>query len=76
MRSALLSRVKRLETVRAVEDGNRPLKIEFAYLKQLPRQYEGLRHSSRLVSVLTGDLSTKSGPEPRLQIKSETRTRT
>jgi hypothetical protein len=43
MRS-LLARLKRLETVRAVEDSNRSLKVEFAYLKQLPREYSGLRH--------------------------------
>ena len=48
MRSALLARVKRLETVKAVEDSNRPLKVEFAYLKQLPREYSGPRH---IVSV-------------------------
>ena len=41
-------RVKRLETVKAVEDSDRPLKVEFAYLKQLPRAYSGPRH---IVSV-------------------------
>ena len=44
MRSALLARVKPMKTVRAVEERNRPLKIEFAYLKLLPREYEGPRH--------------------------------
>jgi len=48
MRSALLARLKRLETVKAVEDSDRPLKVEFAYLKQLPREYFGPRH---IVSV-------------------------
>ena len=48
MKSALLTRLKRLETVRAVEESDRPLKVEFAYLKQLPREYSGLRH---IVSV-------------------------
>ena len=33
---------------RAVEDSNRPLKVEFAYLKQLSREYSGPRH---IVSV-------------------------
>ena len=47
MRS-LLTRLKRLETVRAVEERNRPLKVEVAYLKQLPREYSGPRH---IVSV-------------------------
>jgi hypothetical protein len=40
--------VRRLETVQAVEDSNRALKVEFAYLKLLPREYSGPRH---LVSV-------------------------
>ena len=48
MRSALLTRLKRLEAVRAVEERNRPIKIEFAYLKLLPREYSGPRH---IVSV-------------------------
>ena len=44
MRSALLARLKRLETAKAVEESNRPLKVEFAYLKLLPREYSGPRH--------------------------------
>jgi hypothetical protein len=44
MRSALLPRLKRLETVRAVEESNRPFRVEFAYLKLLPRDYDGPRH--------------------------------
>ena len=44
MKSALLTRLKRLETVRAVEQSHRPFKIEFAYLKLLPREYSGSRH--------------------------------
>ena len=48
MRSALLSRLKWLETVRAVEESDRRLEIEFAYLKLLPREYFGPRH---IVSV-------------------------
>ena len=44
MKSALLTRLKRLETVRAVEQSHRPFKIEFAYLKLLPREYSGPRH--------------------------------
>jgi hypothetical protein len=39
-----LARLKRLETVRAVEQSHRPFKIEFAYLKLLPREYSGPRH--------------------------------
>ena len=44
MKSALVTRPKRLETVRAVQDSDRRLKIEFAYLKLLPREYSGPRH--------------------------------
>jgi hypothetical protein len=44
MTSALLTRLKRLETVRAVQDSDRRLKIEFAYLKLLPREYSGPRY--------------------------------
>ena len=48
MRAALVRRLKRLETVRAAVERDRPLKVEFAYLKQLPREYSGPRH---IVSV-------------------------
>ena len=45
MRGALVTRLKRcLETVRTVEESNRTLKIEFAYLKLVPRHYSGPRH--------------------------------
>jgi hypothetical protein len=44
MRSDLVARLKRLETVRAVEEGSHLPKFEFAYLKLLPREYEGPRH--------------------------------
>jgi hypothetical protein len=44
VRSALLTRLKRLETVQATEERNRRLKVEFAYLKLLPREYSGPRH--------------------------------
>jgi hypothetical protein len=39
MRSALLVWLKRLETVRAVEESNRPFKIEFAYLNPAPSNW-------------------------------------
>ena len=48
MRSALLARLKRLETVRAVEQSHRPFKIEFVYLKLPPREYNGPRHRVRV----------------------------
>ena len=44
MKVAVLGRLKRLETVRAVEQSHHPFKIEFAYLKLLPREYSGPRH--------------------------------
>ena len=40
MKVAVLGRLKRLETVQ----GSRLQKFEFAYLKQLPREYSGPRH--------------------------------
>jgi hypothetical protein len=48
MKTGVLARLKRLETVRVVEESNRPFKVEFAYLKLLPREYAGPRH---IVSV-------------------------
>jgi hypothetical protein len=44
LRSALVTRLKRLESVRIVGETNQRLKIEFAYLKLLPREYSGPRH--------------------------------
>jgi len=44
MKTVVLARLKRLEAVRAVEQSHRPFKIEFAYLKLLPRDYDGPRH--------------------------------
>jgi len=41
---SLLTRLKRLETVQAAEERNRRLKVEFAYLKLLPREYSGPRY--------------------------------
>jgi hypothetical protein len=44
MKTTLVKRLERLETVQALLEGDRRLKIEFAYLKQLPREYTGPRH--------------------------------
>ena len=44
----IAARLKRLETVRAVEGNDRPLKVEFAYLKLQPREYEGPRHTVKV----------------------------
>jgi hypothetical protein len=48
MKVAVLARLKRLETVRAVEQSHRPFKTEFTYLKLLPREYSGPRHRVRV----------------------------
>ena len=44
MKTALLRRLKRLEIVKGFQESNRRLKIEFEYVRQLPREYSGLRH--------------------------------
>jgi hypothetical protein len=44
MKTALVRRLERLETELDLQESNRRLKIEFAYLKQLPREYTGPRH--------------------------------
>jgi hypothetical protein len=44
MRS-LLTRLNRLEKVQAIEQGYRPLKLEIGYLKELPAEYTGPRHT-------------------------------
>jgi hypothetical protein len=44
MKAALLKRLERLEMVQDLQERDRRLKIEFAYLKQLPREYTGPRH--------------------------------
>ena len=66
MRSALLARVKRLETVRAVEQSHRPFKIGFAYLKLLPRAYSGPRHRVKVGQHPDGrdEYEERPGPTP------------
>ena len=44
MKVAVLARLKRLETVRAIQEGSHLPKFQFAYLKLLPREYSGPRH--------------------------------
>ena len=44
MKTALMKRLERLETVQDLQESDRRLKIEFAYLKQLPCDYTGPRH--------------------------------
>jgi hypothetical protein len=66
MTSALLTRLKRLETVRAVQDSDRRLKIVFAYLKLLPREYQGPRHIVKVGQRPDGrcDYEERPGPPP------------
>ena len=76
MKVAVLARLKRLETVRAVEESHRPFKIEFAYLKLLPREYSGPRHRLKVGQRPDGRVSTQSGPVLRHPITPRTRTPT
>ena len=65
MRAALVSRLKRLETVRAAVERDRPLKVEFAYLKQLPREYSGPRHIVSVSKRPDGRCNYEERPGPR-----------
>jgi hypothetical protein len=66
MKSALLTRLKRLETERAVAESNRSLKFEFAYLKLLPREYDGPRHIIKMGQRPDGrdECEERPGPPP------------
>jgi hypothetical protein len=64
MRFALLSRLKRRENVRAVEQSYRPFKIEFASLKLLPREYSGPRHRVKVGQRPDGDEYEERSGEP------------
>ena len=44
MKTALVKRLERLEIVPGFQESNHRFKIEFKYLKQLPREYTGPRH--------------------------------
>ena len=63
------------ELVQAVEESNRPLTVEFAYLKLLPRECSGPRHIIRWARIRTGDESTKGGPALGRPIKAGSMTR-
>jgi hypothetical protein len=66
MRATLVSRLKRLETVRAAEDRDRPLRVEFAHLKLLPREYSGPRHIVKVGQRPDGrdECEERPGPPP------------
>ena len=61
-----LLKMKRLETVRMVGESNQRMKIEFAYLKLLPREYSGLRHIVSVSKRLDGrcEYEERPGPPP------------
>jgi len=63
---SLLTRLKRLETVQAAEERNRRLKVEFAYLKLLPREYSGPRHIVKVGQRPDGrdECEERPGPPP------------
>jgi hypothetical protein len=52
--------------MRAAEDCDRPLKVEFAYLKQLPREYSGPRHIVKVGQRPDGrdECEERPGPPP------------
>jgi hypothetical protein len=62
MKVAVLGRLKRLETVQ----GSRLQKFEFAYLKQLPREYSGPRHIVKVGQRPDGrcEYEERLGPPP------------
>ena len=60
MKVAVLGRLKRLETVQ----GSRLQKFEFAYLKQLPREYSGPRHIVKVGQRPDGDEYEERSGEP------------
>jgi hypothetical protein len=73
MKTGVLARLKRLETVRTVEDSIRPLKIEFAHLKLLSRDYQGPRHIVSVSQRPGGryDYEERPGAPPPYQAESQ-----
>jgi hypothetical protein len=63
MRS-LLIRLKRLEDVRASEQRHRPLQLEFGYLKELPPEYTGPRHTVTVGQLPDGHFLWEERPVP------------
>ena len=73
MKSNLVARLKRLETVQAAEEGNRRLKIELAYLKLLPREYSGPRHRVKVGQRPDGrcEYEERPGPPPPNHVENQ-----
>jgi hypothetical protein len=64
MRS-LLTRLKRLEQVRSLEQRNGPMIVEFGYVvKHLPLDYSGLRHLVTLEQLPDGKHQWEERPGP------------
>jgi hypothetical protein len=64
MRS-LLTRLKRLEQVRSVEQWNGPMIVEFGYVvKRLPPDYSGRRHLVTLGRLPDGRYQWEEHPGP------------
>jgi hypothetical protein len=63
MRS-LLTRLKRLEDVRACEQRHGPLQLEFGYLKELPPEYSGPRHTATVGRFANGYFKWEERPGP------------
>jgi hypothetical protein len=51
---AILGRLKRLEDVRAGEQRHGPLQLELGYLKELPLEYAGPRHTATVGQLPNG----------------------
>ena len=65
MTRSLLTRLKRLEEVRSVEQGNRPMMIELGYVvKRLPPEYSGTRHLATLGPLPDGKHQWEERPGP------------
>src|SRR5215469_5101727 len=63
MRS-LLTRLKRLEQVRAGEQRHSPLQVEFGYIKELPPGYPHPRHTATVGRFANGYFKWEERPGP------------
>lgn len=63
MKAALLSRLKRLETVQAIES-EREVELQIGYLKKLPEDYTGERHEVTAGRLPDGKYLWEERPGP------------
>jgi hypothetical protein len=61
---SLLTRLKRLEEVRACEQRHGPLQLEFGYLKELPPEYASPRHTATVGRFANGYFKWEERPGP------------